>query len=102
MSTSRDDKLASMSPAPDPIAALRAVSTCVRHLACGYGLHPRERAAASAILAAGIPRVDAVDLETAPKFLRSSCDLSGRRRERAGELSVRFAKCAEALLKSEQ
>ena len=36
MSTSRDDKLASMSPAPDPIAALRALSACLRHLACGY------------------------------------------------------------------
>ena len=100
MSTSRDDKLASMSPAPDPIAALRALSACLRHLACGYGLDPHERTAALALLAGRIPGVDTADLEAAAQILRSSRHLSDRRREKAGELSVRLAECAEALLKS--
>ncbi len=67
MSTSRDDKLTSMSPAPDPIAALRALSTCLRHLACGDGLDPRERTAALALLAGRIPGVAAADLDVTRK-----------------------------------
>ena len=100
MSTSRNDKLASMSPAPDPIAALRALSACLRHLACGYGLDPHERTAA--LLASRIPGVAAADLDVTRKSVAPPRRISGRRRERAGELSVRFAKCAEPLLKSEQ
>ena len=67
MSTSRDDKLTSMSPAPDPIAALRALSACLRHLACGYGLDPHERTAALAFLAGRIPGVAAADLDVTRK-----------------------------------
>ena len=102
MSTSRDDKLASMSPAPDPIAALRALSTCLRHLACGDGRDPRERTAALALLAGRIPGVAAADLDVTRKSVAPPRRISGRRRERAGELCVRLAECAEALRKSEQ
>ncbi len=102
MSTSRDDKLASMSPAPDPIAALRALSACLRHLACGYGLDPHERTAALTLLAGRIPGVAAADLDVTRKSVAPPRRISGRRRERAGELCVRLAECAEALRKSEQ
>ena len=102
MSTSRDDKLTSMSPAPDPIAALRALSTCLRHLACGDGLDPRERTAALALLAGRIPGVAAADLDVTRKSVAPPRRISGRRRERAGIQSVRLAECAEALRKSGQ
>ena len=62
-----DDELASAPKVPDPIAALRALSTCLRHLACGYGLDPRERTAALALLAGGIPGVTAADLDATRK-----------------------------------
>lgn len=75
--------------------ALPAIAECLRHLACGYGLDPRERAAPLALLAAGIPGVDAADLEAAAKILRSSRRLSDRQRDRAAELSVRLAEQAE-------
>ncbi len=75
--------------------ALRAIAECLRHLACGYGLDPRERAACLTLLAAGIPGVDTTDLQTAGKILASSRRLSGRRREQAAELSIRFAEVAE-------
>ncbi len=85
---------------PDPAASLTALSWCLRARACGYGLDRRERAACLTLLEAGIPRVDTADLEAAAQILRSSRHLSDRRREKAGELSVRLAECAEALLKS--
>ena len=47
----------------DLIGALRALSTCLRHLACGYGRDPRERTAALALLAGRIPGVSAADLD---------------------------------------
>ena len=102
MSTSRDDELASEPKVTDLIGALRALSTCLRHLACGYGRDPRERTAALALLAGRIPGVSAADLDVTRKSVAPPRRISGRRRERAGELSVRFAKCAEALRKSEQ
>ena len=75
----------------DGAAALRDLSECLRHLACGYGLDPRERAAAIAILEAGIPGVDVGDLQAAVKILQSSqrC-LTGRQRDQASKLSSRF------------
>ena len=67
MSTSRDDELASEPKVLDPIAALRALSTCLRHLACGDGRDPRERTAALAVLAGRIPGVAAADLDVTRK-----------------------------------
>ncbi len=92
-----NDELASVPAPAAPAAVLHAISWCLRALSCGYGLDPRERAAAIAILSAGIPGVDATDLETAAKFLRSSCRLSSRRREKASKLSVRLAEWVETL-----
>ena len=80
---------------PDPIEALRALSVCLRHLSCGWALHPAERAAAIELLAGGIPGAPAADLEAATKILQAPRRLGSRRRERAAELSVRFAEVAE-------
>jgi hypothetical protein len=77
--------------------ALRAIAECLRHLACGYGLMAAERAAAIAILAAGIPGTDAAALAAAAKILRSSRRLSSRRRDEASALSLRFAAATETL-----
>ena len=67
MSTSRDDELANEPKVTDLIGALRALSTCLRHLACGYGRDPRERTAALALLAGRIPGVAAADLDVTRK-----------------------------------
>ncbi len=88
--------------APGPIEALRALSVCTRHLAYGYGLDPRERAACLTLLEAGIPGTDAADLAAATKILAATRRLSGRRRDQASQLSIRFAERAEALRESER
>ena len=75
----------------DGTAALRDLAECLRHLACGYGLDPRERAACLRLLDAGIAGVDAADLQAATKILQSSRGLTRRQRTQASELSVRFA-----------
>ena len=80
---------------PDPIEAPRALSVCLRHLACGYGLDPRERTACLTLLAAGIPGVDTTALQAAGKILSATRRLGRRQRDRAAELSVRFAEVAE-------
>ena len=74
----------------DGTAALEALAECLRHLACGYGLDPRERAACIAIVEAGIPGMDPADLQAARKVLQVSRGLTGRQREKASELSVRL------------
>ena len=71
-------------------AALEALAECLRFLACGYGLDPRERAACLAILEAGIPDVAPVDLAAAAKLLQSTGILTGRQRDRASEVSIRL------------
>ena len=83
--------------------ALRAIAECLRHLACGYGLDPRERAACLTLLAAGIPGVDSTDLQTVRKVLGQSAHrrLSVRARDRASQLSVKLAERAEALSQTE-
>ena len=75
----------------DGAAALHAVAECLRHLARGYGLDPREQAACLAILEAGIAGVAAADLQAAVKVLQSQRRLADRQRTQASELSVRFA-----------
>ena len=65
-------------------------------------LDPHERTAALALLASRIPGVAAADLDVTRKSVAPPRRISGRRRERAGELCIRFAECAEALRKSEQ
>ncbi len=82
--------------APGPIEALRALSVCLRHLAYGYGLDPRERTAALTLLAGGIHGVDAADLAAAQKILAASRRLGSRQRDRAAELSVQLAEQAAA------
>ena len=96
---SMETEPASERAAPDPAAALSAVATCLRHLACGYGLLAAERAAALALLDAGIPGVCDADLEAAAKILRSARRLSGRLREKASELSVRLTEQAAAAVR---
>ena len=90
------EELASEPMRPDPIEALRALSVCTRHLAYGYGLDPRERAACLTLLEAGIPGTDAADLDAAQKILRSARYFGRRQRDRASKLSVRFAAEATA------
>ena len=75
----------------DGAAALQALAECLRFLACGYGLDPRERAACLAVLEAGIPGADPADLAATTKLLASSGRLTGRQRDQASQLSVRFA-----------
>jgi hypothetical protein len=87
---------ASEPKSPDPIETLRALSWCLRALACGYGLLPAERAACLAILTTSIPGAEAADLAAAVKLLQAPRRLSGRHREKAGELSVRLAEQAAA------
>ena len=78
----------------DGAAALSDISECLRHLACGYGLDPRERAASLAILEAEIPGMDPADRQAAGKILQVQRGLTGRQREKASELSIRFAERA--------
>jgi hypothetical protein len=84
------------------VEALHAISWCLRHLACGWSLDPRERAAAIELLAGGIPGADGADLEAATKILASSRRLGRRQRDRAAELSVRLAEQAADLPEANQ
>ena len=86
----------------DGTAALQALAECLRFLACGYGLDPRERVACLAILEAGIPGIDPSDLQSAAKLLASSGRLTGRHRAQASELSIRFQERVKALRDSER
>ena len=86
----------------DGTAALEALAECLRHLACGYGLDPRERAAAIAIVEAGIPGMERPDLQAATKLLASSGRLTGRQREKASELSLRLIEVVTSLAKLER
>ncbi len=88
--------------APDPAASLAALSWCLRAVAQGWSLDPRERSVAIAILDAGIPGVAAADLAMTQKILAASRRLSGRRRDQATQLSIRFAERAEALRESDR
>ena len=87
---------------PDPAASLTALSWCLRAVACGWSLDPRERAACLAILEPGIPGVAVADLAMTQKILAVSRRLSGRRRDQASQLSIRFAELAEALMESDR
>ena len=75
--------------------ALYAISWCLRAMACGYGLLSAERAACLRLLEAGIPGVDTTALQAAGKILSATRRLGSRQRDRAAELSVRFAEVAE-------
>jgi hypothetical protein len=86
----------------DGTAALEALAECLRHLACGYGLNPRERAACIAIVEAGILDVAPADLQAAGKLLQAARQLTGRQREKASELSLRLREVAESLAKLER
>ena len=86
----------------DGAAALSDISECLRHLACGYGLVPAERAACLAILEAGIPGMEPADLATTTKLLQVPRRLTGRQREKASELSLRLREMAESLAKFER
>jgi hypothetical protein len=87
----------------DDAAALRDVAECLRHLACGYGLDPRERAACLRLLKAGIPDADSADLAAATKLLQAALrGLTGRQRDQASELSIRFAGLTEVPRESER
>lgn len=90
---------ASEPKAPDPIKALEALSTCLRHLACGWSLHPAERAACLTLLEAGIPGAPAADIQAAMRVLAATRRLTVRQRARAAELSVRFADEAAAAVR---
>ncbi len=81
----------------DGAAALSDISECLRHLACGYGLDPRERAACLRLLKAGIAGGDAADLQAAVKVLQSQRRLADRQRTQASELSLRLGALAESL-----
>lgn len=76
---------------PDPIEAMGALSICLRHLAYGWSLHPAERAACRSLLQSRVPGVLAADLAAAMKVLALTRRLTGRQRDQASELSVRFA-----------
>ena len=56
----------------DGAAALSDISECLRHLACGYGLDPRERAACLCFLEAGLPGIGPGELQTVQKILVAS------------------------------
>jgi hypothetical protein len=81
----------------DGAAALHDLAECLRFLACGWILDPRERAACLAILEAGIPGMERPALQAAAKILQASRRLTGRQREKAAELFVRLAEWAETL-----
>ena len=81
---------------PDPAASLAALSWCLRAVARGWALDPRERAACLAILEPGIPGVAVADLAMTQKILAASRRLGSRQRDRAASLSVRFREAAES------
>ncbi len=76
--------------------ALGALSWCLRAVAQGWSLDPRERDACLSLLAAGIPGTDAADLAMTQKILAASRRLGSRQRDRAASLSVRFREAAES------
>lgn len=78
---------------PDGAAERAAVATCLRHLACGYGLLPAEWAACVRLLQRPIAGATAADLAAAQKILVRSARrrLVDRARDRASRLSVRLA-----------
>jgi hypothetical protein len=80
------------------VEALHAISWCLRAVAQGWTLDPRERTAALALLARGMEGISAADLQAAVKLLRAPHRLGRRQRNRAAELSVRLAEQAETLL----
>jgi hypothetical protein len=84
--------------APDPAGALAAVATCLRHLACGYGLDPREREACLRLLQGPLPSADLADLDAARKILTQASQrrMGVRARDRASKLFVRLAWLAGA------
>ena len=79
----------------DGAAALSDISECLRHLACGYGLDPRERAACLRLLETS--GLDRVELAAATKILQVQRRLTGRQRDQASELSLRLSTIAESL-----
>lgn len=80
---------------PDPAASLAAISWCLRAVAQGWVLDPRERSAALALLARGMEGVSADDLQAAVKLVRAPRRLSARQRNRASQISICFAEVAE-------
>ncbi len=96
MSADQEDCGQTAPAPPDPAASLAAISWCLRAVAQGWALDPRERSAAIALLEGGIPGTEAADLQAATKILRSARRLSERQRDRASELSMRFATEAAA------
>ena len=78
---------------PDSAASLAALSWCLRAVAQGWSLDPRERDACLSLLAAGIPGTNAADLAAAVKFLQAPRRLSGRRRDQ-NRNSREFSSCA--------
>ena len=73
----------------DGTAALEALAECLRHLACGYGLDPRERAACIAIVDAGI--LDVAPADCHPPYYGQASGPGeqglGDRREPKGQLA---------------
>ena len=84
--------------APDPAGALAAVATCLRHLAYGYGLDPREREACLRLLQRPLPRAGPADIDAARKILEQAGQrrMGVRARDRASKLFVRLAELAGA------
>jgi len=77
--------------------ALRAITGCLRHLACGYGLMAAERAACPRLLETTTPGIDPADLQAVVKLPQVPRRLTGRQREKASELSLRLAERAVAV-----
>ena len=82
------------------VEVLHAISWCLRAVAQGWVLDPRERAAALALLAGGIPGVATAELTAAMKVLAASHRLTVRQRHRAAELSVQLAEQVPGLRES--
>ena len=87
---------------PDPAASLAALSWCLRAVAQGWALDPRERSTALAILAAGIPGTNAADLVATMKVLTTPRRLTARKREQSSALSLRLQEAAESLARIER
>lgn len=84
---------------PDSAAARAAVATCLRHLACGWALHPTERKACLRLLQGPLPGAAAADIEAAQNILTQAGRrrLGARTRDRASALAVRLAEFTEAV-----
>ena len=84
--------------APDPAGALAAVATCLRHLAYGYGLDPREREACLRLLQRPLPDAGPADIDAVRKILEQAGQrrMGVRARDRASKLFVRLAELAGA------